>query len=371
MSKRQAVRKFRDFNASIYDILNLDEWNDYTGEGIRISSVEAIRKEDVLPFEMEDLYNEDSEMGSKHGKWTMITAMLTAPGASYVNVGETISMKAVKKLIDNKIDIVYMSVGGVDTDEVREAFDYGKKHGIIFVNSAGNTNEKYGMQGGYGGTHKCIDTAAMGITRRGEVYVTNYSTKSDYIEFASFGNVSLPDLPKDAYFEKTFQGTSFATPMLAGLIARVQEYFVKNLGRKLNQDEMVEFLKINSDRHGFEKREVGYGLFTLPKLKNIDLKMFEEIEEPIIEDKPKEEDKPIIEDKPKEEDDSIMENKPKEKIAFEDLSEDRWSTKYILDVVEKGIMNGYPDKTFKPSHPVTREELATTISKVLDYIDRK
>lgn len=43
---------------------------------------------------------------------------------------------------------------------------------------------------------------------------------------------------------------------------------------------------------------------------------------------------------------------------FYDLNEDRWSKQYIDFCVKIGILNGFPDGSFKPSKEITREEIA-------------
>lgn len=43
---------------------------------------------------------------------------------------------------------------------------------------------------------------------------------------------------------------------------------------------------------------------------------------------------------------------------FYDLSEDRWSKQYIDFCVQRGILNGFPDGSFKPYKEITREEIA-------------
>ena len=49
---------------------------------------------------------------------------------------------------------------------------------------------------------------------------------------------------------------------------------------------------------------------------------------------------------------------------FTDVSKDRWSYKDIERLVNAGLMSGYPDGTFKPEQPVTREELASVVSRL-------
>ena len=49
---------------------------------------------------------------------------------------------------------------------------------------------------------------------------------------------------------------------------------------------------------------------------------------------------------------------------FTDVSTDRWSYKDIERLVNAGLMSGYPDGTFKPEQGITREELASVVSRL-------
>lgn len=51
--------------------------------------------------------------------------------------------------------------------------------------------------------------------------------------------------------------------------------------------------------------------------------------------------------------------------GFKDIT-GRWSEDYITGLVEKGLVSGYPDGTFKPTNNITRAEFATIISKYLE-----
>ncbi len=50
-------------------------------------------------------------------------------------------------------------------------------------------------------------------------------------------------------------------------------------------------------------------------------------------------------------------------LKFKDINVSSWSYEYILDVAQKGFMNGYPDDKFMPQKNVTREEIATILSR--------
>lgn len=49
---------------------------------------------------------------------------------------------------------------------------------------------------------------------------------------------------------------------------------------------------------------------------------------------------------------------------FADVPKDRWSYNDIERLVGAGLMSGYPDGTFKPEQGITREELASVVSRL-------
>lgn len=54
---------------------------------------------------------------------------------------------------------------------------------------------------------------------------------------------------------------------------------------------------------------------------------------------------------------------------FPDVPENTWYTNAVTSLSEKGIMNGYPDGTFGPEDNVNRAELATSLYRLIDYIE--
>ena len=60
----------------------------------------------------------------------------------------------------------------------------------------------------------------------------------------------------------------------------------------------------------------------------------------------------------------------KVELPFSD-TEGHWAEKYIRNLYFSGIMEGYPDGTFKPDAPITRAELAKVVDEVLKDIDDK
>ena len=62
---------------------------------------------------------------------------------------------------------------------------------------------------------------------------------------------------------------------------------------------------------------------------------------------------------------------PGEPIEFSDVPEDNWANHFIIILSGRRIIEGFPDKSFKPEQPVTRAQLAAIIQKVFDKADTK
>lgn len=48
--------------------------------------------------------------------------------------------------------------------------------------------------------------------------------------------------------------------------------------------------------------------------------------------------------------------------AFKDLPEDNYFSPYVYDLVERGQINGYPDRTFRTNNPITRAEASQLLA---------
>lgn len=59
-------------------------------------------------------------------------------------------------------------------------------------------------------------------------------------------------------------------------------------------------------------------------------------------------------------------NGTERKTSFPDVKANRYSSGYIQSAVEKGIITGYPDGTFKPSQTMTRGEMAYLLSRAFN-----
>lgn len=50
---------------------------------------------------------------------------------------------------------------------------------------------------------------------------------------------------------------------------------------------------------------------------------------------------------------------------------DHWAAPQIRWAINKGLLKGYPDGTFKPDKPVTRAELAVVLNRIYDVLEVK
>jgi hypothetical protein len=59
-----------------------------------------------------------------------------------------------------------------------------------------------------------------------------------------------------------------------------------------------------------------------------------------------------------------------QRAFFRDVSGDEWWFGAMLVAVEAGVMDGYPDRSFRGSQPVTRNELAVALARLLELAKR-
>lgn len=61
--------------------------------------------------------------------------------------------------------------------------------------------------------------------------------------------------------------------------------------------------------------------------------------------------------------------KPGQGATFTDLPAKHWATEYISSLVDQGIIQGYPDGTFRPNNKITRAEALTMLARALDLLN--
>jgi hypothetical protein len=198
--------------------------------------------------------------------------------------------------------------------------DLQKRKGIIVVCCSGNDGE-YGL---YAKDNTAITVSAINFRADGTIRLAYYGSVGE-IDFANF--------------MARGSGSSAAAPALAGIIALLLSRY-----GDFNQVECAEILKSISKNLG-DSKYYGYGVPILPLADKLEI--LEEIrkENPII--------TPPIE-------------KEEDMTTFKDIEETRWSKEAIDFCVEKGLLVGFEDGTFRPTEFVTREQMAIILQRILN-----
>lgn len=106
------------------------------------------------------------------------------------------------------------------------------------------------------------------ILSNGKISRANYSSITKEIDFMSFTNLKTN--------KGIFSGTSCASPCFAAMLALVQQFFKEKAGRKLNYEELLNFIKDNChdlETEGFDNK-TGFGIFILPDPDTIDINKY-------------------------------------------------------------------------------------------------
>lgn len=263
-------------------IKNLKEWHDngYDGAGQMVGDVS---KTPYFEDKTIDPFNRRLDRKKKtHGYWTTSTILSIAPGAKvalipYGTKGEGLFYKGLDWCRKNGVNVINISYGGSDLSKKEYNSIKEKKQDIILTTSAGNKGEE----------------------------LENYAACDLFLPVGNYHNYSVKNAPLNINPIVDMDGTSFSSPIVAGLVAILCQYMGENV--KLNRDDII-FLLSN-----------GKGGVELPKFKE----------------------------------------------KLKDIEGGHWAEKEIQMLYLKGIINGYPDGTFKPERPVLRAELAKVIADLM------
>lgn len=278
--------RYIEQNKKEFEICGILRWHEkgYTGRGIRIAEIEPARP-DLWFYDgkLKDPFGigAKSQLNS-HGQKVFDVAHQVAPDADMYSLYSSITAnsngvsgnfveKTLPYAVENGIHIIGASLSGVNNAALNEKIKEAQEHGIVFVTSAGNEGEK-GLTG-FAASNMWIAIGAVGWNDRlKEIFLKDYSSRGPELDIVCFSGLYIHDARNpDRVFSE--EGTSFSAPMLAGMLALVQQFFLEKAGRALYQDEMEQFIYehvIDLGAKGFDQ-EYGYGLFVLPEPETIDI----------------------------------------------------------------------------------------------------
>ncbi len=160
---------------------------------------------------------------------------------------------AIHYAVDNGASIINMSMNrtptiGEHAKEVMEAFDYASQHGVLIVNGAGNDgvnmdNETYNLgQGTNGKDHDDYLRVGANTTLLNDSLVSGFSNFGEKtVDLFAPGTAIYSTSPGNKY--ESVDGTSFATPIVAGIAALLKSYFPSLTAKQIKEILMQSVYK--------------------------------------------------------------------------------------------------------------------------------
>jgi thermitase len=188
---------------------------------------------------------------------------------SAIKVLNDMGMGTQKKIVDgiieaaeNGADVISLSLGGRSTDKRQRVYEetvaYANQLGAIVVVAAGNSsmNAK-----GYSPANTNGVIAVAAIDENLQIAQFSNTVEDLRMGIAAPGVNILSTIPNNGY--KAFNGTSMATPYVAGLVA-----IMKSLNPELNTEEVYELLNMNG-QFGAQSSKSGNLIDPYKTIKNL------------------------------------------------------------------------------------------------------
>ena len=313
-------------NQAALDYLGISAWHEagYTGKlGLSATGEQFNPKGTELEGFVEEPFKGlyDNQLEEGHAYQTAYIHHLFAPERTIAQIPYRLAdfQRLNAGCINGReVDVMYLSVSsnmnGRAYDDTLERFPR-----MSFFSAAGN----------YGGEKFNQLLYAEGIYGVGAVEIPSmklpaYSSESNEVDFCGPTGLKIY-YPNGARY--TFNGTSCATPALAGMAACVNHLFIEKTGKALTREKMYQFLKDCCRDLGSAGKDpkTGWGLPILPKPEEVDIQNYIE----------------------------------GENAMFTDI-EGHWAKEYIEEAAKDGIVNGFQDGTFRPDEPLTRAQFCKT-----------
>ncbi len=251
--------------------LGITKWHEagYTGKGIKIMSDESVCEKKHSDVISPKGFNSKSG----HGDDVMSHIKLVIPDAEHIafTFGGTFTKYEYKSecaeyIKENKVHIFTTSnLGAYPSQGHQKAMQDCIEAGCIFFSACGNDGEK-----GVRGESKCDGYWTIGGVR--PKFTGKYDGEDPIYNWNEFHKVRYSSAGPELDFVTLAEilgvaGTSFCSPVFAGMVGLVQQFFIEKIGRRLTRLEMEVFIKdnlIDVELEGFDEL-TGHGLFVLPE----------------------------------------------------------------------------------------------------------
>lgn len=257
------------------DFLGITEWHrqGYKGKGIKILSDEKVCKKKHPDVISPAGFNSKSG----HGDDVMSHIKLVAPDATFIAYpfngkfgSKSYECNSADYIRNQGVHIFTSSnLGDYPTIGKQNAIQDCIKSGCIFFIAAGNKGNN-----GLKAESRYEGYLAIGGVR--PIFTGKYNGEEPIYDWSNLQRVSYSSVGEELDYVTLAEiigvaGTSFCSPVFAGMCGLVQQFFIEKTGIPLKPIEMNRFVMDNLvDVHaeGFDT-ETGHGLFRLPKPETI------------------------------------------------------------------------------------------------------
>ena len=268
-------------------------WNKgYTGEGIKVGVVDTGIQLDHPMYEGKIITGQnfsDDGLGSdnltsEHYHGTAVVSLICGSYINYQAYGiapdcqiilgkamnnsgkgnSTAIANAINYCVDQGVDIINCSVGCLDdTNDLKRAVDTAVKSGVSIVCASGNDghNDTDGSvrEVRYPGAYAesiCVGAMDKNFT------IANYSNSNEFVDIVAQGEDVVGAYPVDNY--AIVSGTSFATPIISGILALLKQKFRVDFQRDPSESELyAQLLKYAREIEGVPRSMQGNGYIDL------------------------------------------------------------------------------------------------------------
>ena len=270
---------------------------------------------------------EDFTVGKGHPYQTYLIFKEFAPDREVIYLPSDMK-KSAAEVMARKVDTMWASLsvacGGEDQDAPMEPttpfFSY-----FMSAGNKGKDDYNARLRGKYiyggGSYHLMADETTSPVS---------YSSVTEHVDFCAPELVSFPTASGRG---SPFPGTSCAAPVLTGMAALVNDFFIDKTGKPLSSAMMYQFLRdcsVDMTTVGKDTK-TGWGAPILPPPETIDIWKYWEA--------------------------SKMDYKDKENIP-------KWAADSVSLMTDLGIMGGNEKGEFMPTKTMTRSEVAVTLANM-------
>ncbi len=218
------------------NVVGLTDLTDENGHGTAVSGIIAA--------------NQNNQLGISGIADNVIIMMvkLNTPGGAYFSDANIID--GVKYATDHGADIINMSFGGTYRNPLVElALRYAKDAGVLLVGASGNDGTEIPHY-----PASFTDVISVGSISTDNI-ISDFSNFGATLDIVAYGEYIVTTYPDSDYI--AWSGTSFAAPMVSGILALYKSYYPDSTSEEVLNDLYASSLDLGI--HGKDER-YGYGL---------------------------------------------------------------------------------------------------------------